>query len=118
MKEASIHSALFGWRGNHIAGDEIEVVLLKDSEKDETWWYRVVPMEGYVYLRLPVNVGAVVEVVGHAKRDVESSDDLFRFVPAPTGRVRTDSAKNTRMPFMVFGYQPLLLLDMLKATPA
>ena len=88
----------------------------RKKEKAEVWWYRVAPMKDYVYLRLPVNVGPVVEEVA-GRDDEETSDDIFRFVPAPTGTIRGAPIPNVRMNFMVFAYQPLLLLDMLKVKP-
>ena len=83
--------------------------------RSKVWWYRIASREEYVYIRLPVNVGSVVEEVTRASEE-ETADDIFRFVAVPTGRIKVGPRPipNVRMDFMLFAYRPLLLLDMLK----
>ena len=114
-KEYKVISAMFKWDGTRVCGNEkIEVVLnyFKDAPKDEAWFYSVKPLEDYVFLRIPVNPGAVVE--SPVKVDGKTPDaDFFRYIKAPDGFIRNVGHwPNVKTNFMLIGYKPKDLLNL------
>lgn len=105
--------ALFNWRGMRLDGESwIQLDVIGDENSAEVWWFRAKPMEDFQFIRLPVNAGAVIEVLRHETRERHPSVEWFRYiVPPPPGHVYSgEPVPNVRCNFMVFAYRPKDLL--------
>lgn len=106
--------SLFDWRGRRVAGDpRVEIEVLDDEESTQVWWFRPKPFEDYHYVRMPVNAGAVIEVLRRVKTDVYPQVEAFRYVATlPPGVFYSGEGgvPNARVSFMVFAYRPEDLL--------
>jgi hypothetical protein len=78
------------------------------------WWYSVEPVDDYQFIRIPVNVGGVMEAVDKAEQRDQPSfaqqnpDALyFRYVHANPLKEWV----NVRVSFMIFAYKPSDLLS-------
>ena len=101
-------SAFFRWDGTRISGDEgIEVV--KNDQEDGTWYYSIKEIDNYVFIRIPVNAGGVIEKIGSPAGENPDSK-YFRYIGVPDGRIYGGVLSNVKVDFMVFGYKPEDLL--------
>jgi len=109
--QASVLSALFDVDGTRLEGDENIGISLHPLEgNDNVWWYEVQPIEGYEFIRIPVNAGAVIESLGTPKDGKNRVADYFRYVSVPDGHIYGGTIVNVRVKFMVFGYRPTDLM--------
>ncbi len=113
-KDYKVISAFFDWKGNRIEGSEnieAEIHYFKDAPRDEAWFYSIKNYEDYVFLRIPVNPGSVVE---SPVSDGKTPDaNFFRYIKSPDGFVRNVGHwPNVKVDFMVIGYKPKDLLKL------
>lgn len=113
-KEQKYVGALFNWRGERISGEpEINLdVFLGDSD-DRIWWFQPREFEDYQYIRMPVNAGAVYEVLRRTRDELNPRVDVFRYIPSvPPGVFHSNAYEvpNANANFMVFAYRPEDLL--------
>jgi hypothetical protein len=68
-------------------------------------------MEGYQFVRVPMNVGAVIESLGKPEGQQTPDANLFRYIPVPDGLMRWGGVvPNVKVHFMVFAYRTADLL--------
>lgn len=116
-KDIKIISAMFDFEGNRLYGDKNIVVVknsYKDAPKDKAWFYSIEKYKDYVFIRIPVNPGCVIESPAmHDRPDA----NFFRYIKAPDGFIRNAGYwPNVRTDFMVVGYQPKELLNLVKGS--
>ena len=110
--KAKILAALFDPDGSRLEGDDqISVEVHRESDDSDVWWYEIKPLDDYEFIRIPVNVSAVVESLGQIEGKPGRDADYFRYVPVPDGRIR-GKLPSVRINFMVFGYRPKDLLSL------
>ncbi|MCK5112129.1 MAG: hypothetical protein KAQ84_01175 [Thermoplasmatales archaeon] len=113
-KEYKVISALFSWDGTKLEGEdkiEVEMHYFNDAPKDEAWFYFIKPINDYVFLRIPVNPGSVVESPVKINKTPDAT--YFRYVKAPDGFIRNVGHwPNVKTDFMVIGYMPKDLLKL------
>lgn len=110
--EHRVLSALFDADGSRVEGDdELSVRVHQGAGDTNKWWYETCGPTGYEFVRIPVNVGGVVESLGQAQGQGSRDSKYFRYVAAPDGRVHGDLV-NVRVNFMVFAYRPKDLLNL------
>lgn len=103
-------SALFDAQGNRLQGDtDIHIEL--HSWEDKSIYYRVTPIEGYEFLRFPVNPGGVQE---HLTYDgLGSHDNFFKYVATSHHPLRpTQTPPQVMVKFIVVGYKTSDLLGL------
>ena len=96
---------------------EVHYAYGKPQAGSDYWWYSVKPFDDYLFVRIPVNPGGVVEAVDKAEGQdliagaAKSTDArYFRYVQANPLREWV----NVRVSFMVFAYKPSDLLSVSK----
>lgn len=121
-KKPQIISALFDWEGKRIEGDsrlevEVHYAFGKLGPGADYWWYSIKAFQDYLFVRMPVNPGGVVEAVDKEEAQdkivigAHSTDArYFRYVSANPLREWV----NVRVSFMVFAYKPSDLLSVRK----
>ena len=113
-KEYKVVSAMFSWDGKRIFGDErieVNTQYFNDAPKDEAWFYSIKNYEDYVFLRIPVNPGGVVESPVNVGKTPDAN--FFRYIKAPDGFIRNVGHwPNVKTDFMVIGYKPKDLLNL------
>ena len=63
--EQRIIGALFDWTGTKIEGGErLKVNVHCVGQGRDLWFYHIEPFEDYQFIRIPVNVGGVIESIG------------------------------------------------------
>jgi hypothetical protein len=102
-----IMSALFKWDGTRSEGDD-QIIVDLHKQQDGTWYYSVKEVPDYVFIRIPVNAGGILEKYGSEGDGADSK--FFRYVAVPDGRIYGGSIQNVKVDFMVFGYRPKDLL--------
>jgi hypothetical protein len=107
-----IISTLFDADGVRIEGDEeIVVHVHKEPGHPNEWYYSVEPIEGYQFVRIPMNAGAVIESLASLEGFQTLDASYFRYVPVPDGLLRWGGViPNVRVQFMVFAYKTSDLL--------
>ncbi len=115
-KNRKIIGALFDWQGKRLQGDEKLNVKVHGTAQTGSsyWWYSVEPIDDYQFIRIPVNVGGVMEAVDKAEEQDQPSfaqqtpdARYFRYVHANPLKEWV----NVRVNFMVFAYKPSDLLS-------
>lgn len=109
-----IKSALFDADGLRIEGDEeIIVHVHKEPGHPNEWYYSVEPIEGYQFVRIPMNAGAVIESLARHEGLQTPDAAYFRYVPVPDGLLRWGGViPNVRVQFMVFAHKTSDLLTL------
>ena len=110
--EESIVSGLFDSDGSRVHGEErlgVEKHPLKGSPS--VWWYSIEPIEGYQFIRIPVNVGGVVENLGTPTGDINAEAGYFRYIPVPDGKPRGGEIPKVKVSFIVLAHKPSDLLS-------
>ena len=108
--EHSIIGALFDWTGKRIDGDErLKVKVDWVGKGRDLWFYHVEPFEDHQFIRIPVNVGGVIESLGTFKGEKNAEAGLFRYIPAYEDK-NYPIQPNAKVNFMVFAYKPSDLL--------
>ena len=69
--------------------------------------FAIDPLEDYQFIRIPVNVGGVVEDVGRFG-EINPTADFFRYIEISPG---AGPPRNVKVNFMVFAYKPSDLLS-------
>ena len=107
-----IISALFDWEGNRLEGDDrLLVTRHEEPPHNLKWWYSIEPIDDYLFIRIPVNVSAVAEILGSDGKHL--SPDKFRYVSAAhVYKVLPQTLPNVKVGFMVFAYKPSDLLSL------
>ncbi len=108
-EQYKIISALFRWDGTRVEGDERIEIDVHRAE-DGTWHYSVKEVPEYVFIRIPVNAGGVLEKAGTVSGEKSADTRYFRYIPVPDGRIYGGTIQNVKVDFMVFGYRPKDLL--------
>ena len=81
-----ILGALFKWDGTRIEGDEqLSVQIHKAADNEKAWYYSVKDIPEYVFIRIPVNAGGVLENLGSPGDGPDSK--YFRYIAVPDGRI-------------------------------
>ena len=117
-KDFKTISAMFDWSGKRIEGNEqIEVefnpVRYQGKKTDNFWFYCINPIEDYVFIRIPVNIGCVVESAFHSIDETNPDSNKFRYVQTPDGFIyNTGYIPNVKTDFIVVGYKPKDLLKL------
>ena len=112
-EQYSVISALFQWNGTRIEGDErIIVEKIPVEGREDTWFYKIREIEGYVFVHMPVIPGSVY--IDNAKVKGEKNPDakLFRYVGNIFSPVISGGNPNVKVDFIVVGYKPRDLLRM------
>jgi hypothetical protein len=114
---SKVIAAHFGPDGRRIDGSEKVIVATMKSNMDGVWWYRVEPVEDYVFMRFALQESAVGELTDAAGRGV----DWWRYVTRAHANAAAlpivDEAgkplvrRNLPVEFIVVGYRPKALLD-------
>jgi hypothetical protein len=128
---SDVVSGLFDWQGNLIEGSKVIHVEKHTTAggPENIWWYRVTPVNDYVFVRFPVHSNlielmTVSFVSGYGsgsnpdgKNDSNFGADanIWRWVSnVEPGRIYGGTAENVRTQFFVFGYKPKALLKEFK----
>jgi len=100
--EYKVISALFGWDGVRLCGDE-NIQVTTHKGEDGTWYYFVQPYKDYIFIRMPVNAGCVIEGTGIWGGDKNADARYFRYIAVPDGRLYGGAPANVKVDFMVVG---------------
>ena len=81
--------------------DRIKVNVHKNqpgqSESFEgVWWYSISPLEGYLFIRIPVHVGGVQEAFGTKAGELNADAKYFRYITVPDGRLYGGTIPNNK----------------------
>lgn len=106
--EAAIKVAHFDGNGQKISGDVDVNVTAHRTPDGAMSFFEVNPLDGYTFLRFPVNPGGVVEDLGVvAGKQVATH---FRYVASSV--VSTGGQQNVFVPFIVYGYKTKALIEL------
>ncbi len=109
--EHKIIAALFDWKGERLEGDErLKVYFNEVGKGGDLWFYEIEPFEDYQFVRIPVNVGGVIESLGTSEGEKNPQGKLFRYIPVFDGIIKGVIIPNVKVNFMVFAYKPSDLL--------
>lgn len=111
--EYIVISAMFSHDGKFIAGDRrIKVKKIPVKGRTDMWFYRVDPLDDYIFIHFPVNPGAVY--IDNGKLSGESNPDarLFRYVGNPLAHFESGGSPNVKVDFIVVGYKAKDLLKL------
>jgi len=104
-------SALFDYDGKRIEGDEqVVVTRIQAGDAKDKWFYRITPIQGYVFIYLPTIPGSVYVAHGKYETDTNPRAELFRFVGNSMSTFQSGGAPNVLVDFIVVGYRPKDLL--------
>ena len=106
-------SALFDAQGNRLQGDPDIQVEAHSWDNQKSIYYRITPIEGYEFLRFPVNPGGVQE---HLAADgLGNHDSFFKYVATSHHPLRpTQTAPQVMVKFIVVGYKTSDLLGLME----
>ena len=110
--QCNIISALFDWSGKRLEGDErIIVDKISIRDKKDAWFYKIRPLEEYIFIHMPVVPGSVY--IDNGMEDGEQNPDakLFRYVGNIFSSVISGGNPNTKVDFIVIGYKSKDLLE-------
>lgn len=113
--EYSVKGALFNPDGDLLKGDKSIVVEKIATGKDEIWYYRVRPVDGYEFIYMPVIPSVSIDF-GTLEGQKNPDANIFRFVPNPMAYFTSGGMQNVRTNFIVFAYKPEQLLSARKKT--
>lgn len=114
IDDASVLSALFKYDGARLKGDpKIVVDVMNVSNNTNIWFYKVRPIDNYVFVSVPVNPSLYVDY-GKMNGEKGLSANTFRYVSNPLSSFTEGGATNVSVDFMVFGYRPEDLLSYTK----
>lgn len=103
-------SALFKWDGTKVEGDDkIAVVKIQVKGSRDKWFFRIRPVDGYVFVYMPLIPSVVVDN-GTLGGEKNPDADLFRFVGNLFSSVISGGNPNVKADFLVVGYKPKDLL--------
>ena len=105
-------SALFNIDGKRLEGSNMLSVEVKKTAHSDVWFYKVKPIEDYVFVPMPV-VPCFTDY-GQPVPHSNSDANLFRFIPHPVVRFESNYAPNLSVDFSVLGYKPKQLLSRLE----
>lgn len=107
-----IRSALFDARGHRISGSKaVEAQVITASNNPNVWFYRVKPLDGYVFMIMLV-VSCSIDYGTPTDLQYPSSE-YFRFVSHPLSTFQSGGAPNILVNFAAIGYKPKQLLSKL-----
>lgn len=99
--------AHFDGSGKLLSGDkDISLSITKINES--VFYFHVMPIDGYTFLRYPVSPSGVQEDLT-ALNDGTYSSEHFRYIRI--GRLSANGHNNVRVPFIVYGYKTSTLLS-------
>ena len=112
---ADVISGYFSHDGTLLEGSpliEIERHPASDDSTGSVVFFRVKPVEQYIFLRYPVVESCAHEIVGQVSGESMPTAEYWRWVaPVLPGRIYGGSQPpNLKVPFLVFGYKPKALL--------
>lgn len=108
-KEWNVKVAHFSGDGSKIGGDSDIIMQIHLSPTPVRFFFQVTPIEGYTFLRYPVNPGGVIEELGRTASGLYDSN-YFRYIPY--GRLSANGLNNVIVPFIVYGYKTSALTEM------
>ena len=110
----SVKSALFEWDGEKISGDEdIKLVVHKSELNPNEWYYNVFPIEGYEFVRLPLNASGVIEQLANIEGEEIFDSNYFRYIPMDDGVAKFGGkVPNAKTKILIYGYKVKDLLDL------
>jgi hypothetical protein len=108
--ERTFIAALFDWEGNRLEGDDRLKVQVHNL-REGVWFYSIEPLEDYQFIRIPVNMGGIIESHGTIGEEMNRLAEYFRYIPVPDGRIYGGTRLNVKVNFMVFAYKPSDLLS-------
>lgn len=85
---------------------------------ENQWFYRVKPLEGWVFIPYPVIPTAYYDF-GHLLGSPANNPDasIFRFVAHGMSTFQSGGAENLLVDFMIFGYKPADLIEKKELRP-
>lgn len=103
IDEIDIKTTLFDYQGNRIEGSEsIKLTKGKPTNRVEAmWWFKVEPIEGYAFIRLPINPSGVEEQIGTWEGEAPDAN-WFRYIHP--SHIAKDFAPNVNTQFLIIGY--------------
>ncbi|MGD0284522.1 MAG: hypothetical protein ABSB12_02930 [Candidatus Saccharimonadales bacterium] len=106
--------ALFDSSGQRIEGSQRIIIdkIPSSSSPDTIWFYKVRPVNGYVFTPIPVTVCYIDYGLRQGSNNPDS--ETFRFVATPMSTFTSGGAQNLLISFTIIGYKPKQLLDRLK----
>ena len=97
-------TAKFKWDGTRVFGSQ-KIVVERHMQENGTWYYTFNELEDYVFLRMPVNLGGVIEDIGTAEGESNANAKFFRYIAVPDGTIRGSPIPNVKVDFTVVGYK-------------
>jgi len=104
-------SALFDYDGILIEGDKriiVEKIFVEDSK--DKWFYRIKPLEDYVFIYMPLIPSVQVDN-GTVREEANPDANFFRFVGNIFSSVISGGNPNIKVNFLIMGYKPKDLLQ-------
>lgn len=112
--QLAVRHALFDFNGNLISGDDvISVKKMAASNNPNVWFYKVNPIDGYVFIYLPIIPSVAVDF-GTKEGSKNPSAEFFRFIDNPMKSITVGGAPNVEVNFMVYGYRAESFLQLKK----
>ena len=115
MGDKSVISAFFSYDGKRIIGSDLIIIERDDLDvpSESVWFYKVKPVDGYVFLREPVNPSCAYEIIGTEVGELLPDANSWRWIaPVLPGRLyRSGLPANLKVDFLIFGYKPESLLQ-------
>ena len=106
--EWNVKVAHFDGSGVKIHGDNDVNVTVRTTPNANMFYFEVITIDGYTFLRYPVNPGGVIEDLAPLT-DGTFSSTIFRFIRE--GRLSASGHTNVRVPFIVYGYKTEALTE-------
>jgi len=98
--------ALFDWHGKLLEGDErLKIKLHRgDGEEATYWWYYIIPIPGFQFIRFPSKAAALIEAYPTHPEGKYKDSNYFRYI-AIADCVRGGAIPNVKVDFFVFAYK-------------
>lgn len=107
-------SALFKSDGSRVEGStKVELDIIPSSDNENIWYYRVKPVNDYVFVVMPV-VSCYTDY-GIPINTSNPDASFFRFVANPLATFQSGGTPNLMIDFSTIGYKPKQLLSKLEA---
>lgn len=113
IAEANVISAYCKFDGNKVEGHKNITVELIKTETPEVFWLKVVSLEDYAFVHIPINDSGVHELIGTIKGETYADTNIWRWVAKPEPNVIVGgnyTPPNAKVDFIVVGYRPKALV--------